>query len=143
MSKMFTFIVQILYNSYINILLCSCSVACCKIHKETCSTSMAEEKEQVIFKVTNPVIAPSSLNDKISSSTRLQSFLSSSPYLSSHLPVLLARIDRHDASSPTAESQLARDLDKKERIAEVLKEAIETDPKVAELYQILLEENII
>lgn len=133
-------------NSYI-ILFCSCSVVCCKVHKETCSvSSVTDEKYDNVVEAINPVpvtLAPSSLNDKLSYSTRLQSFLASSPYLSTHLPVLLARIDRHDTSSPTTESQLARDLDKKERIAEVLKEAIETDPKVAELYQILLEEKII
>jgi len=115
----------------------------------------ADEKDDKIntstTSTTSPPPPPSSanpqkyisLNDKLSSSLRLQSFLTSSPYLSSHLPVLLARIERHDTVTANSSSQLARDLDKKEKIVEVLKEAIETDPKVAELYQILLEENII
>jgi hypothetical protein len=130
-------------------------VACCKVHKETCTIAIAQVmsgnfKDEVDDKAASVVSI--SLADKISSSQRLQSFLSSSSsssssssYLLSHLPVLLARIDRHDplSTSDSSSSQLAKDLDRKERIVEVLKEAIETDPKVAELYQILLEENIL
>jgi hypothetical protein len=129
-------------------------VACCKVHKETCTIAIAQVmsgnfKDEVDDKAASVVSI--SLADKISSSQRLQSFLSSSSsssssssYLLSHLPVLLARIDRHDPlSTSDSSSQLAKDLDRKERIVEVLKEAIETDPKVAELYQILLEENIL
>jgi hypothetical protein len=135
-------------------------VVCCKVHKETCTIAIAQVmsgnfKDEVDDKAASVVSI--SLADKISSSQRLQSFLSSSSsssssssfssssYLLSHLPVLLARIDRHDplSTSDSSSSQLAKDLDRKERIVEVLKEAIETDPKVAELYQILLEENIL
>lgn len=128
-------------------------MACCKVHKETCTIAIAQVmsgnfKDEVDDKAASVVSI--SLADKISSSQRLQSFLSSSSsssssYLLSHLPVLLARIDRHDplSTSDSSSSQLAKDLDRKERIVEVLKEAIETDPKVAELYQILLEENIL
>ena len=119
------------------------------------TVNSTDEKEDKINDITTATTSSSasssssnpqkykSLNDKLSSSLRLQSFLTSSPYLSSHLPVLLARIERHDTVTANSSSQLARDLDKKEKIVEVLKEAIETDPKVAELYQILLEENII
>mgnify|MGYP001809624967 CR=1 FL=1 len=136
-------------------------MACCKIHKETCSfTNHTYEKVSELKTDSGSTASPSlnsndklqpsdnfqpSLEDKLSSSERLKSFLASSPYLVNHLPVLLARINRHDtfSSSFSSEAQLAKELNKKERIVEVLKEAIETDPKVAELYQILIEENIL
>lgn len=114
-----------------------------KINTSTTDTTSPTSQSSPTSQLSSNTHKYNSLNDKISSSLRLQSFLTSSPYLSSHLPVLLARIERHDALSANLTSQLARDLDKKERIFEVLKEAIEIDPKVAELYQILLEENII
>ena len=147
-------------------------MACCRIHKETCGTEVkdkdttidttidiavdttAENKVESTIEINDisssasddqPIIKlNSTMNEKLSASTRLKSFLASSPYLHHHLPVLLARIDRRESSQLSSpSSQLARELEKKERVAEVLKEAIDTDPKVAELYEILKEEDII
>lgn len=130
-------------------------MACCKVHKKTCSTSEGTgtvESQSATESVSQSQSQSQTLSQPsvplcVSSSTRLQSFLKSNPYLYDQLPVLLARIDRQDPSAPItstpASSLLAKDLEKRERIAEVLKEAIETDPKVAELYKILDEESLL
>lgn len=87
------------------------------------------------------------LSSKLKSSLRLNIFFKSNPYLSEQLPVLLARIDRsninNNNNNNSNTSQLTRDLEKKQNISELLKEAIETDPKISELYTILREEDLI
>lgn len=128
-------------------------MACCKVHKKTCSTSEgtgtveSQSATESVSQSQSQTLSQPSVPLCVSSSTRLQSFLKSNPYLYDQLPVLLAWIDRQDPSAPItstpASSLLAKDLEKRERIAEVLKEAIETDPKVAELYKILDEESLL
>ena len=82
------------------------------------------------------------LSIKLKSSLKLKNFLKSHPYLSEQLPVLLARINRTQSNNLST-SQLARDLENKQRILDLLKEAIETDPKISELYSILRDEDLI
>ena len=136
--------------------MCSCSVACCKIHKESCSsrndstngtvvtgTGTASETEVAQSSNSN---SNSCLQYKLKSSTRLQDFLTSNPYLLTQLPVLLARIDRQSQEQNIVSantSELAKELERKERINCVLGEAVDTDPIVAELYKILQEEDLI
>lgn len=149
---------------YTLLIMCSCSVACCKIHKESCSsgseslsstvvtangtgTVTAAETEVAQSSNSNTSLSPStnSLQSKLKSSTRLQDFLTSNPYLLTQLPVLLARIDRQSQEqNPVATpSEMAKELERKERINCVLGEAVDTDPIVAELYKILQEEDLI
>lgn len=127
--------------SLIIILGFSCSVACCKAHKEACSTSVIVDDTETEETLRIP---PVHTPDKLSSSTRLQEFLALNPYLQAQLPVLLARIDRAEpAFTLQAGSELARELERKERVGSVLREAVDTDPIVGELYRILQEENLI
>lgn len=114
-------------------------MACCKTHKEACVTAIVTEETEETKDI------PITLNPtKLNSSTRLQEFLTLNPYLHTQLPVLLSRIDRQDPSSSSqANSDLARELERKERIGRVLREAVETDPIVGELYKILQEEDLI
>lgn len=127
-------------------------MACCKVHKETCSSLLTSETKLTTAVDDNTVITEDSsvsssnyltLQSKLNSSVRLQTFLSTNPYLKTQLPVLITRIDRQETLSPSASSELAKDLEKKERIGAVLKEAVELDPIVAELFNILQEENLI
>ena len=138
------------------LIICSCSVSCCKIHKESCSnrndstsstvvtgTGAATETETDVAQSSN---SNSCLQSKLKSSTRLQDFLTSNPYLLTQLPVLLARIDRQSQEQNLVSantSELAKELERKERINCVLGEAVDTDPIVAELYKILQEEDLI
>jgi hypothetical protein len=138
----------------------SCSVACCKIHKETCQVPCSSE-DQVSSSDTSTVSSevssaplPSSLSDKIKASTRLSTFLSANPYLFEQLPVLLARIDHRFANETASNNggnnnknkqgnELARELERKQIIVDVLKETISVDPKISELFTILQDENLI
>lgn len=138
----------------------SCSVACCKIHKETCQVPCSSE-DQVSSSDTCTVSSevsstplPSSLSDKIKASTRLSTFLSANPYLFEQLPVLLARIDHRFANETASNNggnnnknkqgnELARELERKQIIVDVLKETISVDPKISELFTILQDENLI
>lgn len=127
-------------------------MACCKIHKETCAqpaetaaaiepTDIPVKESQLQLKSNN-----SSLSERITSSQRLQSFLTENTYISEQLPVLLARIARFESTTTQHHqpaSALARDLERNSKISEILKEAIETDPKIGELYSILQDEDII
>ena len=136
-------------------------MVCCKVHKETrCISSVTETiNDQTSTSITTTATTTAAATDTsattattstattstIKSSKRLQDFLETNPYLYTQLPVLLARIDRNDPAAATVKpsGMLAKDLEKRERISEVLKEAIETDPKVAELFKILQDENLI
>lgn len=126
-------------------------MACCKIHKETCqatTTSTVSADNLSTDSLLTPAAASSSssasLNDKLKASSRLSTFLSTNPYLFEQLPVLLARIDRRaPTSSDNHSNELARELERKQRIVEVLKETLEVDPKIAELFTILQDENLI
>ena len=128
-------------------------MACCKAHKETCSTSCSSSASTVNddedSSVSSGAVSSSKgdLQSKLNSSTRLQEFLAANPYLQTQLPVLLARVDRQEpaggSSSSRSMSELARDLERKERVGRVLREAVDMDPIVAELYEILQEEALI
>ena len=124
-------------------------MACCKIHKETCqatTTSTVSADNLSTDSLLTPAASSSSasLNDKLKASSRLSTFLSTNPYLFEQLPVLLARIDRRaPTSSDNHSNELARELERKQRIVEVLKETLEVDPKIAELFTILQDENLI
>lgn len=115
-------------------------MACCKTHKEACSTSNNSAEVETGKDIPVPVIQSC---NKLKSSTRLQEFLALNPYLQTQLPVLLARIERAEPSTTQVGSELARELEKKERIGNVLGEAVDTDPIVGELYKILQEEDLI
>lgn len=85
---------------------------------------------------------PSSLTARLESSARLQEFLSTHPYLNSHLPVLLKRLQLPQ-STTTATSALAREQEREARIVGVLKETLEVDEEVKELYELLLGEGLL
>lgn len=141
-------------------------MACCKVHKETeCNvkaidnTSTSDSSFNDSTTNTTATIATSTLTtttitnnnntnditenfaDRLKSNSVIKSFLDSHPYLQIQLPVLLARIARPSVDSGT--SELAKDLERRERVGRVLKEAIETDPQVAELFELLQKEKFI
>lgn len=140
----------------------SCSVACCKIHKESCQVPCCSENQVsssdtcTVSSEVSSTPLPSSLSDKIKASTRLSTFLSANPYLFEQLPVLLARIDHRFANETASNNggnnnnsnnkqgnELARELERKQIIVDVLKETISVDPKISELFTILQDENLI
>ncbi len=88
-----------------------------------------------------------SLAARLESSEGLKTFLFTHPYLRSHLPVLLARIhlltQSSSSSSSSPKSALSKDLERDEKVIEVLKETLKVDPEVAALYDLLYTEGFL
>lgn len=120
---------------------CYCSLSCSRLHKEKCGrieagkTSEASTKDPLEPSTKEPKDVP--LEDNV----KIKDLLERNPYLKTHLPILLARITRsHAQIDSKVDSSLAKDLERQSRTCEILKETLEVDPNVLELYSLLQSE---
>lgn len=118
---------------------CYCSLSCSRLHKEKCGRievviADATSTNDPLEPVTNQTVP---LEDNV----KIKALLERTPYLKTHLPILLARISRsHAQVDSKPDSSLAKDLERQSRTCEILKETLEVDPNVLELYSLLQSE---